>query len=99
MLWAALGYNLWFYWNPAQSYSPPVTIPIVHWQVGMVFIIDFVTVVLGIVLFFTYRAIAPPYFKGEVLNKDTPTLVPEAGQEVGLFGIDESEPPAGLQPA
>ena len=38
---------------------------------------------------FVYAAIRPPFFRGEVLNRDTPTKVPESiGTEVGLFGID-----------
>ena len=42
-------------------------------------------------------AFRPAFFRGEVLNRDTPTLVPEdLGAEVGMFRIDESppEPPA-----
>jgi hypothetical protein len=45
--------------------------------------------VLGLVLMFVYAAIRPPFFRGEVLNRDTPTMVPEdLGAPVGLFGID-----------
>ena len=47
---------------------------------------------LGIVLMYVYKAIRPAYFRGEVLNRDTPTRVPEdIGVPVGLFGIDEFE--------
>jgi hypothetical protein len=36
-----------------------------------------------------YRGIRPEYFRGEVLNKDTPTRVPEdVGVPVGLFGVE-----------
>jgi hypothetical protein len=46
-------------------------------------------VVLGIVLMFIYQAIRPAYFRGEVLNRDTPTRVPsDLGVPVGLFGIE-----------
>jgi hypothetical protein len=35
--------------------------------------------------------VKPAFFRGEVLNRDTPTLVPDdLGTPVGLFGI---EPP------
>ena len=92
ILWAALGYNLYYYWNPANSFTswtmqfPP------HWHIGGVFIIDIISLVLGLVLMYTYAAIRPAFFKGEVLNRDTPTMVPEdLGVEVGLFGIDESQ--------
>ena len=38
---------------------------------------------------FTYRALRPAFFRGEVLNRDTPTRVPEdIGVPVGLFGIE-----------
>jgi amino acid transporter len=94
MLWAAMFYNLWYYWNPVNSYTAPLRFG--NWQIGAVFAIDLVTVLIGVVLFVTYRlvgqgAIAPPFFRGASLNKDTPTLVPEdVGREVGLFGIDEA---------
>jgi hypothetical protein len=92
MLWGALGYNLWYYWTPARSgeatrwnmsFWP-------HWQIGGVFIIDMIALFSGVVLMLVYRSIKPAFFRGEVLNADTPTLVPEDfGREVGLFGIDE----------
>ena len=38
---------------------------------------------------FVYAAVRPAFFRGEVLNRDTPTMVPEGiGAEVGMFGID-----------
>ncbi len=92
MLWGALGYNLWYYWSPSRSGSAtqwdlsfwP------HWQMSGVFVIDMIALILGVVLMLVYRSIRPAFFRGEVLNADTPTLVPEDfGREVGLFGIDE----------
>jgi amino acid transporter len=89
MLWGAMFYSLWYYWKPVNSYTAPLKIGSLH--VGAVFVVDLAAVVLGIVLYFIYRGIAPPFFRGEVLNKDTPTLVPEdVGHEVGLFGIDQA---------
>ena len=92
ILWFALGYNLWYYWRPVNSYShftlwfPP------HWYVGGTFVIDFIFLAVGVILMFVYRGIRPAYFRGEVLNRDTPTHVPEdLGKLVGLFGIDESK--------
>jgi hypothetical protein len=64
-------------------------------HIGAVFVIDFLTVVLGVVLYVVYRGVgegsaAAPFFRGEVLNKDTPTLVPEdLGHEVGMYGIEQ----------
>ncbi len=60
--------------------------------IGGVFILDVGVLLLGIVLMYVYRAIRPAYFRGEVLNRDTPTRVPEdIGVPVGLFGIEEFE--------
>jgi hypothetical protein len=100
MLWAALGYDLWYYWKPADSYST-WHMPIwPHWTMGGTFLISILPLLLGIVLMYLYRAVAPAYFRGEVLNASTPTLVPEDRvAEVGLFGVDQSQlhvpPPPG----
>ena len=60
-----------------------------HWDIGGVFLIDFFALVLGVVLMYSYAAVRPAFFRGQVLNRDTPTLVPEdIGAEVGLFGIE-----------
>jgi amino acid transporter len=92
MLWGALGYNLWFYWQPVNSYTSwQMTFP-PHWDIGGVFLIDLFALILGLVLMFTFAAIRPAFFRGETLNKSTKTLVPaDLGQEVGLFGIREGD--------
>jgi amino acid transporter len=95
MLFGALGYNLYFYWKPANSYTTWHMSFWPHWNIGGVFIIDAITVLIGIVLMVVYASIRPAFFRGEVLNRDTPTLVPEdVGTEVGLFGIKPPEPDA-----
>ena len=33
--------------------------------------------VLGLILMYVWRAIAPAFFRGETLNRDTATLVPD----------------------
>ena len=48
-----------------------------HWKIGGVFLTGIGALVVGVVLMFIYRAVNPPFFKGETLNKDTPILVPE----------------------
>ena len=92
MLWGALGYNLWFYWQPVNSYTSwQMTFP-PHWDIGGVFLIDLFALILGLVLMFTFAAVRPAFFRGETLNKSTKTLVPaDLGQEVGLFGIREGD--------
>jgi amino acid transporter len=90
MLWAALGYNLYFYWGPGNSYTSWQLTVWPHWDIGGVFIIDLVALVLGVVLMFAFAWARPAFFRGEVLNRDTPTLVPESlGTEVGMFGVRE----------
>ena len=47
------------------------------------------TVILGIVLMYVWMAFRPAFFRGEILNRDTPTRVPQdIGTPVGLFGIE-----------
>jgi amino acid transporter len=92
ILWFAMCWSFWYYWNPVNSYS--------HWQmafpphrvIGGVFILDVGTVILGIVLMFVWQTLRPKYFRGEILNRDTPTRVPQdLGTPVGLFGVEPFE--------
>ena len=47
------------------------------------------SVLLGVVLLMIYRFVRPAFFRGKVLNRDTPTRVPDdIGMPVGLFGIE-----------
>jgi amino acid transporter len=92
MLYGALGYNLYYYWGPGNSYTSWHLQFWPHWDIGGVFVIDFVSLLVGVVLMVSFAAVRPAFFRGEVLNRDTPTLVPEdIGTEVGLFGIDPFE--------
>jgi amino acid transporter len=92
ILFVCLVWSLYHYWNPANSYTS-WTIPFPpHWHIGGVFIIDFLSILVGLVLILVYERLRPAYFKGEVLNRDTPTLVPEdVGTPVGFFGIEPFE--------
>ena len=63
-----------------------------HWDIGGVFIIDFFALIIGMVLMFIYAAIRPAFFRGEVLNRDTPTLVPESLGTRGRSVRDRSGP-------
>jgi amino acid transporter len=88
MLWFAMGWAFWYYWKPVNSYTS-WTMPVTHWHMGGVFVLDAGAVLLGIILMFAYRGLRPAFFRGEVLNRDTPTRVPtELGHPVGLFGIE-----------
>ncbi|HLM94809.1 MAG TPA: APC family permease [Acidimicrobiales bacterium] len=88
MLWTAMFWAFWYYWHPTNCYTS-WNMPITHWQIGGVFLLDFGAVIIGIVLMVIYARLRPAYFRGEVLNRDTPTRVPQdLGTPVGLFGIE-----------
>ncbi|MGB9112807.1 MAG: APC family permease [Acidimicrobiales bacterium] len=91
IMWAIGAYSLVLDWGPGSSYTT-WTVPGVHWHVGGAFLLAVGSAVVGVILYFVYKAVAPAYFKGEVLNRDTTTTIPEdLGEAVGLFGI-EPEP-------
>jgi amino acid transporter len=68
-------------WNFAsgQSYTswtmpfPP------HWTIGGVFLLGFGSLLLGAILMIIWRIMRPAFFRGEILNHDSPTLVPDVG--------------------
>ena len=91
ILWFCMFWSFWYYWQPVNSYTT-FTIPSTHRVIGGVFILDIGALILGVVLMLVYAQIRPAYFRGEVLNRDTPTRVPEdIGTPVGLFGIEPFE--------
>ena len=80
ILFGALGWSLhddWVFSDETTSYTswlmpfPP------HWRIGGVFLIGIGIFVLGLILMYVWRAIAPAFFRGETLNRDTATLVPD----------------------
>src|SRR5579862_7164478 len=84
IMWAIGGYSLDEDWGTGSSYTS-WTVPGVHWHIGGAFLLAVGALVLGVILMFVYRAIAPPFFRGEVLNASTVTRVPEdLGTPVGL---------------
>jgi amino acid transporter len=88
ILWACIPWLLVHYWKPINSYTK-YTFPLTHWQVGGIFLLMVGASLLGVILYFIYKAVQPAYFRGEVLSRDTPTRVPEdLGVPVGLFGIE-----------
>ena len=99
MLYFILGWSLYFYWKPVNSYTSWHMPFAPHWIIGGVFLIDVASLAIGIVAMSVYSSLRPPFFRGEVLTRSTPTLVPEdIGVEVGLFGLepDGVETPAGV---
>ncbi|HEY1733498.1 MAG TPA: APC family permease, partial [Acidimicrobiales bacterium] len=92
ILYGALGYNLWYYWQPVNSYTS-WTIPFwPHWHMGGVFVIEVITLLLGLVSLVVFKRFRPAFFRGEVLNRDTPTLVPESVY-VDLPGVEHHPRP------
>ena len=81
ILYFFMGWSLWEDWNynniEAQSYTawhlpfPP------HSVVGGVFLITVVSGLVGVVAMVLMRFGSPAFFRGETLNRSTPTLVPE----------------------
>jgi amino acid transporter len=73
-----------------------------HWIVGGVAVLVLGAAILGVVLMVIYNIFRPAFFRGEVLNKNTPTLVPEAtGVPVGYppqIGRDDVPPDMPLVP-
>jgi len=67
-------------------------VPGLHWHMGGSFLLAAGSLVLGFVLMLAYRPFSPSFFRGEVLNATTATLVPEdVGAPIGLFGIDPDD--------
>jgi amino acid transporter len=60
-----------------------------HWQIGGVFLTGIGALVLGVILMFVYRFIAPPFFKGEILNRNSELLVLESDVDAGTWGRDQ----------
>ena len=91
MMYGALVFSFYHYWNPVNSYTTWKLPFAPHWHIGGVDIIDIVSILIGAVILVVFKRLRPAFFRGEVLNATTATLVPEdLGAPVGLFGIDES---------
>jgi len=77
ILFCILGYSLWYDWNPNNSYTS-FTLPFPpHWHMGGVFLIGVGVFIVGVILMFVWAAMRPAFFRGQVLTRETPTLVQE----------------------
>jgi len=98
ILYFSMGWCLWQDWNydnaQAQSYThwhlpfPP------HSDVGGVFLIAVVTALVGVAAMIMWRFGSPAFFRGETLNRATPTLVPEDAGAAGAPDVPEQGPMA-----
>jgi amino acid transporter len=72
------GWSLWSDFDVATGTSyTTFTVPGLHWQIGGVFVIVFITWVIGAIVYVVLRATAPAYFRRQTLTRATPTLVPD----------------------
>jgi amino acid transporter len=78
ILWFLGGWSLWEDYDVATGNSyTTFTVPGIHWQIGGVFVIVFITWLIGALFFVYLRFTMPPYFQGKTLTRATPTLVPD----------------------
>ena len=59
-----------------------------HWTIGGVSVLVMIASLIGVIAMVTYNILRPAFFRGEVLNINTPTLVPE------VTGVPAGFPPA-----
>jgi tellurite resistance protein TehA-like permease len=91
IMWSTGGYSLAQDWSPANS-STSWRVPGLHWHVRGAFLLAAGSLLVGVALMFVYQAVSPAFFRGEVLNAGTATLVPEdLGVPVGMFGVYEPD--------
>ena len=83
ILYAAGGWSIRndYFYSSNQSYTS-WTLPFPpHTEVGGVFLVALVSLLIGVVAMVIWRFVAPAFFRGETLNRSTPTLVPEDFEE------------------
>jgi amino acid transporter len=111
ILFVVLGWSMYLDWlspyasnfNPAEASFTgwQMTFP-PHWAVGGVAILVVSAAIVGLISMVAYNIARPAFFRGEVLNKHTPTLVPEAtGVPAGFppqIGRDDVPPNQPLVP-
>ncbi len=72
------GWSLWMDYDVATENSyTTYTVPGIHWEIGGVFVIVFLTSLIGLIFFVFLRFSMPDFFKGRTLTRATPTLVPD----------------------
>jgi len=78
MLWFLGGWSLWLDYDVATENDYTMwTVPGIHWQIGGVFVIVFISALIGFIFFIALRIAQPDFFKGRTLTRATPTLVPD----------------------
>ena len=79
-LFFAIGWNIWYYWQAVNSYTTWLLPFSPHWRLGGVWIIGFITFIVGVVIMFVWNAMRPEFFTGTTLRPGM--VVTETGQMV-----------------
>lgn len=106
ILFFALGWSFYLDWETTTAQEASYTSWLLpfspHWRLGGVSVIVIFALLLGLVVMIGYNIARPAFFRGEVLNSSTPTLVPEqTGFAVGTppsLSSDDVPPGAPLVP-
>jgi amino acid transporter len=79
IMYFAGGWSVWADWDFASgnSYTSWLMPFWPHWYIGGVFMIAFMSALLGLIAGIWMRFVSPSFFKKETLTRATPTLVPE----------------------
>ena len=79
IMYFAGGWSIWLDWDVAtQNSFTSWLMPFwPHWEIGGVFVIAFLSALVGVIAFIYCRITLPAYFRKETLTRATPTLVPE----------------------
>ncbi|MGH3166641.1 MAG: APC family permease, partial [Trebonia sp.] len=79
IMYFAGGWSVWADWDYASgnSYTSWLVPFWPHWYVGGVFVIAFVSALLGLIAGIWMRFASPAFFRKETLTRATPTMVPE----------------------
>jgi amino acid transporter len=76
IMYAAGIYSLQSDWVYTTGYTY-WTVPGLNWKIGGIFIIAFLSALVGVLGFIFMRVTAPAFFRKETLTRATPTLVPD----------------------
>jgi amino acid transporter len=73
IMYAAGFYSLQSDWVASNSYTT-WTVPVVHWQIGGIFIIAALAALAGVIGFVLMRVATPAFFRRQTLTRTTPVL-------------------------